>query len=195
MLAMAANSGILGASRLTLAMHPMDKPLRAVLPFSLLGVLLVVVAAFTRDSLATLANLYIFGATLGYLLLFVSLIKLRTTDPWSPRPYKLPINLPWKRKDGTIVSIPILALLGLGGVGTIFLIVALTHRVGRIAGAVWMALGLAWYLYHRGKRKQPLLGSVERDWEAQHLEVLRSADETDLVEQYRHALHQRDKKR
>jgi APA family basic amino acid/polyamine antiporter len=195
MLALSANSGIVGASRLTLTMRAMKNPLRPLLLFAGLGALLVVLASLTQDSFGTLANLYIVAATFGYLLLFVSLIKLRLSDPWTPRPYRLPINLPWKRKDGTHVAIPILALIGLGAVGVIFILVVSTHRVARLGAAVWLGLGTAYYFYQRVSHKLPLFGSVERDWEAEQIEILQSADEPDLLEQYRQALHQRDKKR
>src|SRR6202043_830495 len=40
-----------------------------------------------------LADLYAFGATTGYLLVFISLFVLRLKDPFTPRPYKMPLNI------------------------------------------------------------------------------------------------------
>ncbi len=39
----------------------------------------------------------------------------------------------------------------------------------------------------------PVLGSVHHDWEKEQVEVLTSAEEFDLMEQYKHALVRRDR--
>jgi APA family basic amino acid/polyamine antiporter len=208
-LAISANSGIMSASRLTFSMsqlslvtswfdkvHPKYRtPSRTIVFFSLIGALQVALSAFTPEILDTLGNMYAFGATLGYILVFVSLIRLRINDPYTPRPYRMPINLPWTRADGTKVSIPVLGFLGMLGVSTIFFEVVYTHRIGRIAGPAWMLAGLAYYLLYRRSQKLPLTGSLERDWEKEQLEVLASAEEFDLLEQYKNALAARDRKR
>jgi APA family basic amino acid/polyamine antiporter len=202
-LAISANSGILSTSRLTFSMsrlrlitsaldkpHPRwGTPVRAVIFFSLIGAAEVALAAFTPDMLDTLASMYAFGATLGYSLVFVSLIKLRFADPYTPRPYKMPLNLPWRRG----VSIPILGFIGLIGVSIIFFSVVWTHRIGRVAGPAWVVLGMIYYFIYRATQGLPLFGSVERDWEAEQIEVLTSAEEFDLLERYKNALRERDK--
>jgi APA family basic amino acid/polyamine antiporter len=207
-LAISANSGVMSASRLTFSMSKLqlitpwlDKvhkrfrtPVRTIVFFSLVAALQVVGAAFSGDILDTLANMYAFGATLGYILVFISLIKLRFADPYTPRPYKVPINLPWKRADGSTVSIPILAFLGTLGVSTIFVEVIITHRIGRIAGPAWVILCLVYYLIFRARNKLPVLGSVKHDWEKQQIATLTSAEEFDLLEQYKNALAERDRK-
>ena len=208
-LAISANSGIMSASRLTFSMSKLqlvtpwlDKvharhrtPVRTIVFFSLIGAVQVVLSAFTPEILNTLGNMYAFGATLGYMLVFVSLIKLRFSDPYTPRPYQVPINVPWTRKDGTKVSVPILAIFGMLGVSTIFFEVVYTHRIGRIAGPSWVLACLGYYLWYRRSKKLPLFGSVARDWEREQIEVLTSAEEFDLLEQYKNALAARDRKR
>jgi APA family basic amino acid/polyamine antiporter len=170
-------------------------PVRTIVFFSLVGALQVVLAGFTKRILDTLGNMYAFGATLGYILVFISLIKLRFSDPYTPRPYKVPLNLPWTRKDGTKLSIPILAIIGMLGVSTIFFEVVYTHRIGRIAGPTWIILSLAYYIYYRISKKLPVFGSIPRDWEKEQMEVLASAEEYDLLEQYKLALADRDKRK
>jgi APA family basic amino acid/polyamine antiporter len=206
-LAISANSGIMSASRLTFSMSRLrlvtgwfDKlqtrwgtPVRTIVFFSLIGALEVALSAFTPDLLGTLANLYAFGATLGYILVFVSLLKLRFTDPYTPRPYRVPFNLPWQRSDGTTVSIPLFGFVGLLGVSLIFFEVVYTHRIGRIAGPAWIVAGLIYYFIYRGTQGLPIFGSVKRDWEAEQIAVLTDAEEFDLAEQYKNALHARDK--
>ncbi len=155
-LAISANSGIMSASRLTFSMsrlglvtrwfdkvHPRFRtPVRTVVFFSLIGALEVALSAFTPDLLDTLANMYAFGATLGYILVFISLIQLRFTDPYTPRPYKVPLNLSWKRKDGTVISIPVLGFIGMLGVSTIFFEVVYNPRASAASPArLWV---LAW---------------------------------------------------
>jgi APA family basic amino acid/polyamine antiporter len=208
-LAISANSGIMSASRLTFSMsqlglvtrwfdkvHPRYRtPVRTIVFFSLVGALAVVLSAFTPEILDTLGNMYAFGATLGYILVFISLIRLRVVDPYTPRPYRMPINLPIKRPDGSTVSFPILGVIGMLGVSTIFFEVVYTHRIGRIAGPAWVLLGLIYYFFYRRSRKLPFTGSVPRDWEKDQIEVLTSAEEYDLLEQYKNALAERDRRR
>ena len=42
--------------------------------------------------------------------------------------------------------------------------------------------------------KLPILGSVKHNWEKEQIDVLTGAEEYDLVEAYKNALAQRDKK-
>jgi APA family basic amino acid/polyamine antiporter len=151
-------------------------------------------AFFTPGVLDTLANLYAFGATSGYMLVFISLIRLRFVDPYTPRPYKVPLNVKWKRRDGDAVEIPLLGFLGFLGVGSIFLTVIITHEIGRVVGVAWILICLTYYLIFRRRNGLPLLGSVPHDWEKEQIEVLTNAEEFDSLEQYKQALIRRDRK-
>jgi APA family basic amino acid/polyamine antiporter len=137
--------------------------------------------------------MYAFGAASGYLLVFISMIKLRFSDPYSPRPYKMPINIKWDH-HGKIVEIPILGFIGMIGVSFILFEVILTHKIGRIAGPAWVLACLVYYFWFRKKKRFPLLGSVKHNWEEEQKHILTSAEEFDLLEQYRIALSQRDKR-
>ena len=92
--------------------------------------------------------------------MFIALIRLRFSDPYTPRPYRIPLNLPWKRSDGSTVAIPILGFVGLLGVSIIFFEVVATHRIGRIAGPAWVGIGLLLYLIYRIVKKRPVFGSI-----------------------------------
>ena len=59
----------------------------------MIGVVELVLAFLTPGVMDTLGNMYAFGATFGYTLVFISLIRLRFSDPYSPRPYRMPLNL------------------------------------------------------------------------------------------------------
>jgi APA family basic amino acid/polyamine antiporter len=127
------------------------------------------------------------------MLVFISLIRLRFRDPYTPRPYKVPLNLPWKQKDGRVVQVPILAFFGLLGVASIFVTVILTHEIGRIAGPLWIILCLLYYTWHRRRNGLPIFGNIQHDWEQEQMEVLTNAEEFESLEQYKQALINRDK--
>ncbi|MDH7486787.1 MAG: APC family permease [Anaerolineae bacterium] len=204
-----ANTGIMGDSRLIFSMshfrlvspwfhHVHSRyhtPSNAIIGFGWVGIALTIIAFLTPRVLDTLANLYAFGATFGYILVFTSLIRLRFSDPYTPRPYKVPLNIKWRRKDGSTVEIPVLGFLGLLGVGSIFATVVITHEIGRIAGPAWVLLCVIYYVIFRRRNGLPVLGSVPRDWEQEQMDVLTSAEEFELLEQYKQALIRRDRQR
>lgn len=204
-----SNSGVMGDSRLIFSMshfklvspwfshvHPKyQTPSNAIIGFGWVGLVLTIVAFLTPQVLDTLANVYAFGATFGYMLVFISLIHLRFSDPYTPRPYKVPGNLKWKRKDGSIVEVPIIGFLGLLGVASIFTTVIITHEIGRIAGPLWLLIGVVYYASFRRKNGVPIFGSVKHDWEKEQVEVLTAAEEFESLAQYKHALARRDKER
>lgn len=205
-LAISANTGVMGASRLTYSMsryHLLSTwfnkvhtkyrtPARTIVIFSAIGAIQTCLAFLTPGVMDTLGNMYAFGATLGYTLVFIALIKLRFSDPYSPRPYKMPLNIKW-RHNGRNVDVPILGFIGMLGVMTILFTVVLTHSIGRIAGPAWVIACLVYYFWYR--RSQGLaLGTLKRDWEKEQVEVLTSAEEYELLEEYQEALAQRDGK-
>jgi basic amino acid/polyamine antiporter, APA family len=206
-LLISANTGVMGASRLTLSMsqlhlitgwldkiHPkFHTPVRTIIIFSMVGMVEAVLAFLTPSVMDTLGNMYAFGATMGYMIVFVSLIMLRFRDPYSPRPYKMPVNVKIK-SGGNIVDFPVLGILGFLGVSFILFEVIFTHTIGRIAGPAWVVLCLVYYLLWRRRNKLPLVKSIKHNWEKEQIDVLTSAEEYDLLEEYKNALAQRDKK-
>jgi len=203
-----ANTGVMGASRLTYSLsqfkiisswfdkvHPKYRtPVRTILIFSMIGVIETVLSFLTPSAMDTLGNMYAFGATLGYTMVFIALIKLRLSDPYSPRPYRVPLNVKFKYK-GVKVSLPILGIIGMLGVATILVEVVWTHSIGRIAGPTWILFCFLYYAWYRKSHKLPVFRSVKHDWEKEQTSVLSSAEEFDLLEQYKLALAERDKKR
>ncbi|MGC8958751.1 MAG: APC family permease [Chloroflexia bacterium] len=204
-----SNTGVMGDSRLIFSMghfklvskwfshvHPKYRtPSNAIVGFGWVSIVLTIIAFLTPRVLDTLANLYAFGATFGYILVYLSLIWLRFTDPYSPRPYKVPLNVKWKRKDGTVIEFPILGTLGLLGVTSIFVAVLITHQIARIAGPLWLLIGTIYYVIFRHRNGLPIFGNVPHDWEKEQIDVLTGAEEYELVEQYKQALIRRDRAR
>jgi len=206
-LLISANSGVMSASRLTYSMsrfhfisewfneiHPKFRtPFRTILIFSLIAAIQAILASLTGPrTLDTLGNMYAFGASTGYLLVFIALIRLRFTDPFSPRPYKMPFNVRIRRGQQTY-EFPLLAILGTIGIGGILVMVVLTHEIGRIAGPAWVLACFGYYVWYRRSRKLPVFGSIRRDWETTQQKVLKDAEEFDLLERYRASLAARDR--
>ncbi len=205
-LLISSNTGVMGASRLTYSLsqyhvlsdrfhtvHPKYRtPVQAIMIFSLVGVAEVLLSFLTPSAMDTLGNMYAFGATLGYTLVFIALMKLRLSDPYTPRPYKMPFNIRWRYK-GRQVEIPVLGILGILGVSLILFEVILTHAVGRIAGPAWLLLCFCYYAWYRRKAGLPVFRSAKHNWEAHQMQVLEAAEEFDLLEQYKQSLSERDR--
>jgi len=207
-LLISANSGVMSASRLTFSMsrfrfitrrfaavHPRYRtPARAILVFSSIGILQIILAFLVgKDkALEILGNMYAFGATLGYSIVFIALIRLRFTDPYSPRPYKMPLNLRITYKQRP-VDVPLLGFIGTAGVLFVLTEVVLTHEIGRIAGPAWVVLCFLYYAWYRRRSKLPVFRSIPRNWEREQQQVLRGAEEFDLLERYQAALAARDR--
>jgi APA family basic amino acid/polyamine antiporter len=206
-----ANSGVVSASRLTYSMSQFKllpvwfnkvnqryaTPMRTIVVFSGVAVLETLLAFFTPGGSATenaaitlLTDLYAFGATSGYLIVFVSLISLRLHDPFTPRPYKMPLNVSIKYRGNT-VSFPILGTLGLLGVAITWTEVILTHPLGRIAGPLWIVIAVTFYMLYRRHQGEPPTGNVPRDWEDAQKRVLREAEEFESLEEYEAVLAER----
>ena len=105
----------------------------------------------------------------------------------------MPVNVKIK-SGGNIVDFPLFGILGFIGVSFILFEVIFTHKIGRIAGPSWVILCLIYYVIWRKRNHLPIFGSVKHNWEKEQIDVLTSAEEYDLVEAYKNALAQRDKK-
>jgi APA family basic amino acid/polyamine antiporter len=207
-LLISANTGVMGSSRLTFSMselglasrwmdavHPRYRtPYRTIIVFSGMAILEALLSFLTPQALDTLGNMYAFGATLAYLLVFISLVRLRFVDPVTPRPYRVPLNVTWRHR-GEEISVPVLAFLGIGGVSLILFEVILTHQIGRIAGPAWVLLCLGYYVWYRRQQGYPVWRSLPRPWEADQVAILKSAEEYALLEEYQFALAARERTR
>ena len=202
-----ANSGVVSSSRLSYSMSQFDllpawfskvnkrfrTPARAVLVFGGIALLQTIVAFFTPGepgksaAIDVLADLYAFGATTGYLLVFISLFVLRFKDPFTPRPYKMPINIRLTYK-GNQVWFPVLGVLGLLGVLFFLIMVLLTHHYARIVGPIWVVAAIVLFALYRRRRGLPVFKTLPRDWEGATKKVLLEAEEFQSLEEYEAAL-------
>jgi len=208
-----ANSGVVSASRLTYSMslfklvpkwfNKVNKkyatPMRTIIVFSGVAIVQTLVAFLTpggsgasdNAAIELLTDLYAFGATTGYLIVFVSLITLRFKDPYTPRPYRMPLNIPVKF-HGRMVDFPVLGVLGMIGVAITLFEVVLTHPLGRIAGPLWVLIAASLYFAYRKHQGLPAFGNVPRNWEDTQKRVLREAEEFESLEEYEAVLNERD---
>jgi APA family basic amino acid/polyamine antiporter len=202
-----ANSGVVSSSRLSYSMSQFDllpgwfskvnkkyaTPSRAVIVFGGVALLQTIFAFFTPGppgksaAIDVLADLYAFGATTGYLLVFISLFVLRFKDPFTPRPYKMPLNIPIRYK-GTQVWFPLLGVLGLLGVLFFLVMVLLTHQYARIVGPIWVVGAIILFAIYRRRRGLPMLKTLDRDWVTATRRVLLEAEEYKSLEEYDAAL-------
>jgi APA family basic amino acid/polyamine antiporter len=136
-----------------------------------------------------LADLYAFGATTGYLLVFISLFVLRLNDPFTPRPYMMPLNIQIQYK-GRAVWFPLLGVLGFLGVLFFLVMVLLTHQYARIVGPIWVLAAVGLFALYRRKRGLPMFKTLDRDWITATRRVLLEAEEYKSLEEYDAALEE-----
>jgi basic amino acid/polyamine antiporter, APA family len=152
----AANAGIIGASRLVYSMglhrqvpdrlsrlHPrFGTPWIGILLFGGVACLTII-----PGQAEFLGNMYAFGAMLSFTIAHLSVIRLRIKQPDTPRPYRGP---------GTITiagrPLPLFAVLGIMGTGLAFVVVTILHIAVAIAGVLWLTLGMCVYVFYRNKQ-------------------------------------------
>jgi basic amino acid/polyamine antiporter, APA family len=149
----AANAGIIGASRLVYSMglhrQVPDRLSRLHPRFSTpwIGILLfggIACLTMIPGRAEFLGNMYAFGAMLSFSMAHLSVIRLRVREPECPRPYRGPGNLRVRGRE-----LPVFALLGLLGTGLAFVTVTILHGAVAVAGVLWLVLGMAIYVVYR----------------------------------------------
>lgn len=167
-LLVAANAGLLGASRLSFNMgeyfqlprffynlHPKKQtPYVSLIIFSVLSSLIII---WSMGNIDFLADLYNFGAMLAFFSAHVSLIIHRIRFPEVERPFKVPGNIP----IGKGRSIPITAVIGAIVTFSVWVLVVITKPDGRYLGMAWIGVGVIMYFAHRRQYNIPAMGSIE----------------------------------
>ncbi|MDX6651216.1 MAG: basic amino acid/polyamine antiporter, family [Solirubrobacteraceae bacterium] len=155
-----ANSSMLGLSRLAYSLatnrqipslvgrlHP-----RRATPYVVITIAaLLAIALVVPADLDFMVGMYAFGATLALTIAHLAVIVLRYREPDRDRPYRMPLNvgrMPLPAALGALLSFA-------GWIG-----VLATHAQARVAGLVWMALGLLLYVVYRTTEGKPLLRRV-----------------------------------
>jgi len=152
----ATNAGIIGVSRLTYSMgqhrqlpegvrvlHPRFRtPYVAIVIFGL-----VACVTLLPGQEEFLGTIYAFGAMLSFTIAHMAVIALRLQLPDAERPYRGPGTLRLRGRE-----LPLFAVVG--GIGTFLAWLAVTalNIETLIAGAIWMALGVATYVVFRRRQ-------------------------------------------
>ncbi|MCI0382521.1 MAG: amino acid permease [Chlamydiae bacterium] len=166
LLFVAANAGIMGASRLAFNMGryyqlprffsqvhtTYQTPHISLAVFAVLAALIVI---WSRGKLSFLADLYNFGAMVAFFSAHASLIVLRVKQPDLERPFRVPFNIRFRS-----IQIPISALIGAAATFSVWCLVVITKPQGRYLGLVWMAAGTAMYLLYRRKKRIAPAGQI-----------------------------------
>lgn len=165
-LLIAANAGVLGASRLSYSMaayrqlpalayklHPtFHTPYIAILFFCGLAALLVLPGDITK-----LAEIYIVGAMLTFTMAHLSVIGMRLKEPNLPRPFRIPFSVRLRGRE-----VPILPAIGGTSTFLVFLLVVATREFGRLIGIGWIIFGLALYVWYRRHEGLSIWQTVRR---------------------------------
>jgi APA family basic amino acid/polyamine antiporter len=152
----ATNAGLIGVSRLTYSMgqhrqlperlrqlHPRFRtPYIAILVFGLVACLTIV-----PGKAKFLGTVYAFGAMLSFTIAHLAVIALRLKFPDRERPYRGPGTLRVAGRD-----LPLFALFGVFGTGSAWIVVTALNLSTLIAGTVWLAGGIATYVWYRHRQ-------------------------------------------
>jgi APA family basic amino acid/polyamine antiporter len=117
---------------------------------------LLLVASLAGREVRVLAGLYSFGALIAFTAAQLAVIRLRFTEPELKRPFRVPGNV---RIRGAFV--PVAALVGAPLTFALWVAALATHGAARIAGPVWLAVGVAVYILVRHSEHERLTGHVE----------------------------------
>jgi basic amino acid/polyamine antiporter, APA family len=187
-LLIATNAGLIGVSRLVYSMgvhRQLPDRLRRLHPrfgTPWIGILLfggIACLITTSGQADFLGLLYAFGAMLSFSVAHVSLIRLRRVSPDAERPYVGPF---------TVRGVPLLAVFGLVGTGSAFLVTVVLYLDVAIAGIGWLAVGMLVYVVYRRNQGLDLTSTVKvaiplpaTEHEAEYDSVLVAYDEGGFV--------------
>jgi basic amino acid/polyamine antiporter, APA family len=160
----AANSAMLGLSRLTFSLATnrqipsgigrihttRSTPYVLIVVAGVLAVALVIPA-----DLDFLVGIYAFGAMLAFTIAHLSICVLRFREPNRVRPYRVPGSI---RVRGAYLPIP--AAVGALVSAAAWISVIVLHDGARYVGLAWMAAGIGLYVGYRKSQGKPLLARV-----------------------------------
>src|SRR3954447_18568317 len=161
----AANAGVIGASRITYSMssyrqlpeafrrlHPRFKtPWLALVVFA--GVFSILF--MLPGNVDFIGRMYAFGAMLSFTIAHFALIQLRRKPPEVELPYRIGPNLRFRGVDW-----PLLAILGGAATSLAFLVVVVQDVPTRYAGLAWLVAGFVFYAIYRRRLGIPLRATV-----------------------------------
>jgi basic amino acid/polyamine antiporter, APA family len=157
----AANAGVIGASRITYSMssyrqlpeifrrlHPTFKtPWLALITFA--GVFSILF--MLPGNVDFIGRMYAFGAMLSFTIAHFSVIQMRRKPPPVEEPYRIRPSLRVRSVDW-----PLFAILGGAGTAVAWLVVVVQDAPTRYAGLAWLGAGFVFYAIYRRRLGIPL---------------------------------------
>jgi basic amino acid/polyamine antiporter, APA family len=153
MLVAAANSAMLGLSRLAYSLstnRQIPSGLGRLHPTRSTPYVLIVLAGLLAGALAATENLdflvgiYAFGAMLSFTIAHLSVCRLRYSEPDRARPFRSPVSV--RVRGG---ELPLLAVVGALVSAAGWVAVMVVHPPARYVGLAWILAGLALYVLYR----------------------------------------------
>jgi len=160
----AANSAMLGLSRLTFSLATNRQIPSGIgrihrtrsTPYVLITVAGVLAAALVLPAdLDFLVGIYAFGAMLAFTIAHLSICVLRFREPDRDRPYRVPGSIRVRGGD-----LPIPAVVGAIVSAAAWVSVIVLHDGARYVGLAWMAAGVGLYVAYRMRQGSALLARV-----------------------------------
>jgi APA family basic amino acid/polyamine antiporter len=102
-----------------------------------------------------LAAICAFGATIAFTIVGASVVWLRYKEPDRDRPYRMPLNVPFRGG-----SLPIPAVLCVVMSVTAFVALLVEHGSARWVGVIWMVAGVSLYVGYRTSQGKSVLKRV-----------------------------------
>lgn len=175
-LLIATNAGLMGISRLAFSLgryqlvppilskvHKRFKtPYIAIILFSTIALLILIPSLFAKEGFLRLGTLYAFGSLLSFVFAHAAIISMRIKYPDWRRPFKLRGNIKIKNRE-----IPLTAVLGMLGTLVVWLVLIYTQPFSRWLGFLWIAAGIAIYIYFRKRNGLPVGGTAKKSQYAQ----------------------------
>jgi APA family basic amino acid/polyamine antiporter len=103
-----------------------------------------------------LASLYSFGILIAFTGAQLAVLRLRVTEPDLERPFRVPLDVTVRGR-----RLPLPTLVGLPLTGGLWVAALATHTGARVAGPVWLLLGLAVYVVVRRREREGVFARVE----------------------------------
>jgi APA family basic amino acid/polyamine antiporter len=160
----AANSAMMGLSRLAYSLSTNRQIPSAVgrlhptrgTPYVVIAVAALLAAALTvTQDLELMVGIFAFGALIGLTIAHLSIVVLRSKEPNTPRPYRVPGVVRVRGHD-----VPLPAAVGAALSAAAWVGLVITHQGARWLGAAWLIGGLVLYLTYRTSEGKSILRRV-----------------------------------
>jgi basic amino acid/polyamine antiporter, APA family len=117
---------------------------------------ILLAASLAGQEVRFLASLYSFGALIAFTAAQLAVIRLRFSEPQLKRPFRVRGNVRIRGAD-----VPLAALVGAPLTFALWVAALVTHGAARVAGPVWLAVGVLVFVLVRRSEHERLLEHVE----------------------------------